>query len=242
MAKKTGAVAGDPPASGAAAPQPPIDGQRRADAPAGWKPGQVESRFASAKPGVPSTYNAKERTVEVVIATGYRVRRWFGWEELAIREDAIDLKRVAMGQCRLLDSHNQWGNDGALGVLLEARVENGQLVGVVRFNDTESGREAEQSVARGEITGISAGYRINKLVLAETSDDDDDVYRAEQWELLEASLVSVPADPFSGARSEDGVKPSPSASPQPAAGISLIEAARVRMRLAAAAIKARVTS
>lgn len=223
-------------------PAAPVDGARRADVPAGWKPGQVESRFATAKAGVPATYDAKERTVEIVIATGYRVRRWFGWEELAIREDAIDLKRVAMGQCRLLDTHNQWESDAALGFILEARVERGQLVGKVRFNDTDAGRKAEEMVARGELTGISAGYRINKLVLAETSDDDDNVYRADQWELLEASLVSVPADPFSGARSEGGAKtpPQDDAAQKPA-GISLIEAARVRMRLAAAAIKSRIS-
>ncbi|MFN3891994.1 MAG: HK97 family phage prohead protease [Beijerinckiaceae bacterium] len=242
MAKKTGAAAGLPPAEAERAPEAPMEGTRRADTPAGWKPGQVESRFVGAKPGVPSTYDAKARTVEVVIATDYRVRRWYGYEELAISETAIDLRRVALGQCRLLDSHNRYGTDAALGVVLDARIQNGQLVGTVRFNDSDAGRKAEQSVARGEITGISAGYRVNKLVLAETSDDDDDVYRVEQWELQEVSLVSVPADPFSGARSDGGAPPLPPASPQPAAGISVIEAARARMRLAAAAIKARIIS
>lgn len=241
MAKKTGSSAETPPTEGAAAPTMPTAGERRGEMPAGWKPGQVESRFAAATQGVPATYDPKARTVEVVIATDYRVRRWYGFEELAIREDAINLMRVALGQCRLLDSHNRFGTDAALGVVLDARVQNGQLVGTVRFNDSEVGRKAEQAVANGEITGISAGYRVNKLVLAETSDDDDDVYRVEQWELQEVSLVSVPADPFSGARSEGGVKPPPT-SPQPAAGISIIEAARVRMRLAAAAIRARIIS
>lgn len=241
MAKKTDTTAVNPLAEGASALATSTNGERREEAPAGWKPGQVESRFAAAKQGVPTTYDPKARTVEVVIATDFRVRRWYGFEELAIREDAINLMRVALGQCRLLDSHNRFGTDAALGVLLDARVENSQLVGTIRFNESEAGREAEQSVARGEITGISAGYRVNKLVLAETSDDDDDVYRAEQWELQEVSLVSVPADPFSGARSEGGAPP-PLASPQPAAGISVIEAARVRMRLAAAAIKARIVS
>lgn len=213
---------------------------RRSDAPKGWKPGEVASRYAQSPGGAPSTYNAKERTVEVVIATDYRVRRWFGWEELAIREDAVDLKRVALGQCRLLDSHNQYGNDHALGVITSARVERGKLIGTVRFNDSESGREAEQAVARGEITGISAGYKINRLVLAETGDDnDDDVYRAEAWELLEASLVSVPADPYSGARSEGGLPPQKSVEPEKSAGLSVVEAARIRMRMALASIWAK---
>lgn len=227
---------------GAAAPETPIHGERRGEAPQGWTPGQVEKRFAGAKAITPSTYNAEERSVEIVIATEYRVRRWFGWEELAIRSDAIDLKRVAAGKMPLLDSHDQYGGrNSVLGFVRDVRVEGNQLVGKAYFADTDAGRQVEQMVARGEMTGISAGYRINKLILTERNDDEDDVYRAEEWELLEASLVSVPADPFSGARSEGGAPPPP-ASPQPAAGISLIEAARVRMRLAAAAITARIRS
>lgn len=240
MSKRTPAAAGNPPAERDPTTETPLQGQRRADVPAGWKPGQIDHRFVKAPGGAPSTYDAKQRTVEVVIATGFRVRRWFGWEELAIRDDAVDLRRVALGQCRLIDSHDAYETKNALGVVLEARIERGQLIGKVRFNDTENGRRAEDAVAKGEITGISAGYKINRLVLAETGDDnDDDVYRAEAWELLEASLVTVPADPYSGARSEGGLPPQAPATPEKPVGINCVEAARLRMSLASAAIGAK---
>lgn len=176
--------------------------------PPGWQAGAAEVRLVKAATASPATYDARAHTVEAVLATAYRVRRWFGWEELAMREDAIDLRRVALGQCRLLDSHDQSTSAAALGTILAARVERGQLVGTIKFHDSERGREAERQVAAGELTGISVGYRINKLVRFDDPASDDDCYRAEAWELLEASLVSVPADPHAAARSlSTGLRP-----------------------------------
>lgn len=180
---------------------PMIETRRRPpDTPEGFRPGQIESRVA-ARSIVPRTYDREARSVEAVFATGYRVRRWFGWEELRIDEGAINMQRVALGQCRLLDSHNMWERGAVLGVVTEARVENGALIGRIVFADNDAGRAAEADVAAGTLRGISVGYRINRLVLAEMGEDDDDVYRAEEWELLEVSLVSVPADPNAGVRS-----------------------------------------
>ncbi len=205
-------------------PTTPMKGTRLA--PAGWMPGKTESRFVEAATAAPRTYDAKARTVEAVLATGYRVRRWFGLEELAIRDDAIDLTRVALGKCRLLDHHNAREQGAVLGAIISARVERGSLIGVIRFADSTAGREAERQVSSGDLTGISVGYRVSKLVLA--AQGEEDVYRAERWELLEASLVSVPADPYSGVRSLSGT-----------GGISAAEAARARMRLTELAIEAR---
>jgi len=204
-----------------AAPAAPMDNTRLA--PEGWTPGQVETRYVEVKSLIPRSYNSKEGTIEAVLATGYRVRRWFGWEELAIRDDAINLQRVALGKVRLLDHHNQFERNAVLGVVIDARVENGALIGTIKFADSDVGREAERQVSSGELTGISVGYRITRLVLAESSEDDD-VYRAEAWELLEVSLVSVPADPHAGVRSL--------VSPRPKLR-GFIETLRTRMRMRA---------
>jgi phage head maturation protease len=84
--------------------------------------------------------------------------------------------------------------------------------GKLSFNATAEGRIAEGMVARGEIAGISAGYRVEEWQITDDDgtvidpesarwDDDDLTFTATRWELLEASLVLVPADSASAVRS-----------------------------------------
>jgi hypothetical protein len=79
------------------------------------------------------------------------------------------------------------------------------------FAQTEQGKKAEGMVARGELTGISAGYRVDEwLITDEDGDvvdernvrwDDKLTFTATRWQLFEASLVGVPADGASMIRS-----------------------------------------
>lgn len=165
--------------------------------PDGFVPGSAVTRYATL---TPTSYNAERRTVEAVLSTGAQVRRWGIVEELAIGPDAVDLGRVALGQVRVLDHHNAYSRDAILGVLVDARFENGMLVGTLRFGDTDEAREAEGQVARGELTGISVGYQVRTWTLRAV-EDNTEIWRADRWELLEVSLVSVPADPRAAVRS-----------------------------------------
>jgi HK97 family phage prohead protease len=148
----------------------------------------VAARFAA------GSYNPKTRTVVAVLSAGSRVPRFGAVEELAITPSAIDLRRVALGQVRLLDSHNQSSLDSILGVITDAWIEGGKLFGRFQFSETAAGRSAEGMVARGEVSAISVGYRVNAWTRVGT-ENDVEIWRADKWELLEASLVSVPADP-----------------------------------------------
>jgi phage head maturation protease len=69
-------------------------------------------------------------------------------------------------------------------------------------------------VARGEIAGISAGYRVEEWEITDADGqvvdpksmrwDDDLTFTATRWELLETSLVTVPADAGAGIRAYPG--------------------------------------
>lgn len=147
-----------------------------------------------------SSYNAESRTVDAVFSSGAEVRRYFGSEFLTISEEAIDLNRVGANLCPFLNAHNQWDIGAVLGRVVSARIEDGQLVGTLAFADTDAGRAAEGMVSRGELTGISIGYAVRTWTLTESTDDRD-TWTATRWELLEVSLVPVPADPSAGVRS-----------------------------------------
>lgn len=147
----------------------------------------VAARFGA------NSYDAKSRTVVAVLSIGARVPHFGVFEELSIASEAIDLRRVALGQVRLLDSHNRSSVDAILGVVTDAWIEGGKLLGRIQFAETDAGRTAEGMVARGEVSAVSIGYSVQTWTRVGT-ENDVEIWRADKWELLEASLVSVPAD------------------------------------------------
>ena len=179
--------------------------------PRGWSPGQTATRFADTKP---TSFNADNHTVDCVISMGSPVTRFYGTEVLRITPEAVDLSRMENGSMiPLLDSHQGVGIGNALGRFTKTWITRGALMGTIAFNQTPNGKLAEGMVERNEIAGISAGYCVNEWEIKDSEgriidpevdrmrwDDDNLVFTATRWTLHEASLVSVPADQFSGIR------------------------------------------
>jgi hypothetical protein len=174
---------------------------------------KMQYRLASADPlaGAPRSYNKNDHTVETVISMGSPVKRAYGTEVLRISPEAVDLSRLREGGIPLLDHHQQTGINAMLGRLTDAWFERSALIGRFKFNQTPEGEKAEGMVARREVTGISAGYRVEQWLI---TDDDGDIvdeknvrwddeltFTATRWQLFEASLVSVPADAAAAVRS-----------------------------------------
>jgi phage head maturation protease len=175
--------------------------------------GVIETRFA----GGPQSYDRDARAVDAVLSKGSPVKRDYGTEVLRIAPGAVVLDRLADGGIPVLDSHNQFGINNALGRVQKAWFDKGALMGRLTFNDTDEGRKAEGMVARGEISGVSAGYRVNQWEVRDgdgdvvdpnrlrwDDQDNDLTFTATNWELLEVSLVTIPADAKSLIRSYAG--------------------------------------
>jgi HK97 family phage prohead protease len=160
----------------------------------------------------PPSYDPEARTAEVTISTGVPVKRFYGVEELEISRAAVDLTRISAG-IPVLDSHSQASIMDSLGKLTRAWIEDGALVGEIKFHATPEGKKAEGMVSRGEIQGCSAGYLVSRW---EVRNEDDEVvdpdkdrvawdaelrFIAKRWSLHEVSLVAVPADATAQIRS-----------------------------------------
>jgi phage head maturation protease len=166
--------------------------------------------------GGPLSYDPDAGTVEAVISMGSPVERAYGIEVLRIAPDAVDLSRLHEGGIPLLDHHSQAGIDSVLGRLTDCWFDRGALVGRIKFAQTEQGRKAEGMVARGELTGISAGYRVEEWEITNADGnivdpdkdrlrwDEDLTFTATRWALYECSLVGVPADSSAMIRSLGG--------------------------------------
>lgn len=167
--------------------------------------GKIEKRYADI---APSTYNADARTVECVISRGSPVQRIFGVEKLRIAPDAVIIDRLISVGIPFLDSHQQIGIDNALGKFQRIWFPgDGSLVGKIKFNNTPKGKRVAGMVARGEISGVSCGYKVLDWLIEDEDgntidpetdrirwDDSGLVFTANTWELLEVSAVLVAAD------------------------------------------------
>jgi Caudovirus prohead serine protease len=177
-------------------------------APRGWNAGATDTRFADV---APQSFDKKARTVDAVISMGSPVQRFYGTEILRIDAKSVNLERMASG-IPILDSHNQGSITNALGRLTETWIKRAALMGKIKFNETPQGEAAMGMVERGEVAGISAGYRVDEWEITDKDnnvidpermrwDDEGLTFTATRWQLLEASLVAVPADASASIRS-----------------------------------------
>jgi HK97 family phage prohead protease len=149
----------------------------------------------------PNSYSAESHTVEAVLSAGSAVRRSIFIEELEISASAIDLSRADAGLVPLLDAHNKFETDGVIGTVSNVRIAGGNLVGTLTFGQTERAQQVEGMVERGEVRGVSIGYDVQVWELQSSSQDGPEAWRATRWQLLEVSIVPVPADALASIRS-----------------------------------------
>lgn len=135
------------------------------------------------------------RVVELAFSSEAPVSRWFGDEILDHERSSVRLERVNRGVVPLLVDHNRTDLVGRVD-----KVEiGGDRVGraTVRFGKSARADEIFSDVQEGIRQGVSVGYRIHHMRLEEEGEDGA-VYRVDDWEPFEISVVSIPADPTVG--------------------------------------------
>lgn len=154
----------------------------------------------------PETLDKEKRTIEVVFSTGARGRRdsyWDGpfFEELGMEPGNVRMERFENG-ASVLDSHNRYNLSSVLGVITEARLENGIGYATVKFSSRDEVQGTVTDVMEGVIRNLSVGYKIHKMEKV-GEENDIPIFRATDWEPSELSFVSVPFDVGSQTRNED---------------------------------------
>jgi len=154
------------------------------------------------------SFNETDRTVEVVFATETAVRT-YDWDEGMIDEVLIcdpisgDLSRLNAG-APALDNHNRYGStaENVVGVVSDARFENGVGVAKIRFGSSESDTNLMNKVRDKIVTGVSVGYNVYEYQVTRT-EGKNPVYKATRWEATEISFTPVQADRNSRVRSDN---------------------------------------
>ncbi len=148
----------------------------------------------------------ERRQVEATFLSGQPIARFplfddAFWLEFAMVPKAADFARVRAGNVPVLDSHQSFGVASVLGRVESARIIDGQARAVLRFSKRADLDSLWADIEDGILTGVSAGVVLHDVEEAEQRKGDDmRRFIAKRWELMEVSVVGVPAD--AGARIE----------------------------------------
>ncbi len=138
-----------------------------------------------------ASVDREKRTVELAFSSEAPIERWFGTEILDHGKGSVRLKRLKETGPLLLhhDSREHIGT-------VDSATIDPDRVGraVVRFGQGAERDAVLQDIEDGIRKCTSVGYRIYRMKLEESSEDEGDIYRATDWEPYEISLVSMPAD------------------------------------------------
>lgn len=148
----------------------------------------------------PTTWNPETWTFEVVLSTGAAVERWDargGFDEM------LDLSGASFPRMLpLLDSHSRDSVDSKLGQVDNLRAVGRELHGratLSRHNPKAQRIAAE--LTDGQTFGVSIGYSVSKWTERKNQATGRREKVAVAFEILEASLVIIPADRHAGIRS-----------------------------------------
>lgn len=137
-----------------------------------------------------TSINTESRTVELPVSSETPVGRWFGQEILDHSANSIRLERIRTGGPVLVDHYSD-----QVGVVDDIRLDPStrRLVARLRFSNSQRAQEVFQDIADGIRQNVSIGYQVHAMRL-ESESDNEETYRATDWELYEISIVSIPAD------------------------------------------------
>ncbi|MCK5932916.1 MAG: peptidase [Fulvimarina manganoxydans] len=145
-----------------------------------------------------SSWNAEDRTLEVIASTGAGRPYQDG---SGLFEERLDVAGVTVGEgIPFLDHHNRSSFDSILGHVVSTRIENGQLLATIKLSATNpTAQRLAQELTNGARYGISVGYEVTEW--EERTEGGKRIKTAKSWTVREISLVGVAADAGAGTRS-----------------------------------------
>jgi phage head maturation protease len=147
------------------------------------------------------SFTGAEDSLEVVWTTGASVERWNPFEGMYIESLEVTPKAVRMARLQagvaVLDTHDQYELAATVGSVVPgtARLQNGEGTARVRLADTPDVADIVAKIRAGHIRSLSVGYIVHTYERLAGGSGELDELRAVDWEPVEISFVTVPADP-----------------------------------------------
>ncbi len=147
-----------------------------------------------------SSWNAERRTFELVLSAGSSVERY---DNAGAFDEVLDLRgAMAPPLLPLLDNHNRFALDGRLGEVSNVKLVRGELIGLARLSrHSPMAQRVAAELGDGVKFGVSIGYRVTAWAERMNTRTKRREKVATAFEVLEASLVAIPADQVATTRS-----------------------------------------
>ena len=164
--------------------------------------GLIEARIE------PQSFNAEERTVDVVFTTEAPVKRFdifegkFYNEVLKLSPENVRMERLRNG-APVLNTHSQDELSRVIGVVLSAEVRESTGFATLKLSDTPEDASIVRKIQDGIIRNVSIGYKIHRAEKITGEEGEIDTFNVVDFEPLEISFVPVPADPNAQVRSNE---------------------------------------
>lgn len=135
-----------------------------------------------------------DRRVRMSISSEREVERAFGREVIVHSRETLNLEFLQSGRAPLLKDHDP---EQQIGVVESVELDGSarRLRATVRFSKSALAEEIYQDVIDGIRSNVSIGYKVRKM---ERDTKEADLFRVTDAEIMEVSIVSLPADPSVG--------------------------------------------
>jgi HK97 family phage major capsid protein/HK97 family phage prohead protease len=137
--------------------------------------------------------NGDDSLVNLSFSSEEPYARHYGDEILDHSPGSVRLDWLQSGRAPVLLGHDS-DVMKTVGVVVSATLGSDRVGrATIRLGKDELAEGVLRKIRDGVLVNVSVGYRIHKMVHEETGNDGES-YRATDWEPLEISLVSIPAD------------------------------------------------
>src|SRR5580704_15496096 len=118
----------------------------------------------------PTTFDAKTRTIDAVIATNAPVQRRDVQGPYLEILDVSGADLAALRGASVLNSHSQRGLDSVIGTVESARVDGNELVATLRMSSRPEVEPIVSDIRDGVINSLSVGYEVSEWADGTTAD------------------------------------------------------------------------
>lgn len=146
----------------------------------------------------PKSVDREARTAQAIVSAGATVRRHV--PGIGLVDESIDTRGIKTPPTAPLNlDHDTRSVRAQVGIVSGFRVIGDALHATLHFDTDPAGEEALRKVEAGQWVNVSFGYHYLDASLDETKEPP--LLRIRACELVEVSLVNVPADPAARVRS-----------------------------------------